>query len=314
MPTPTEKKIIQRRRAVKTGAILVPILERLLERECAPEDDEDFAFLDMLMRVRSTPREKGVFSPSMLGSCVRQAYFAKRNVEKHVSHSAQTNGYFLTGNFVHFKWQFALWKAHRAGMLELVMVPAEDLDYRHWGFFNGERLGIEVRVIDGEFGGTIDALIRVRKRIYVVDFKGINLIDFQRTVKKGAPIPYRRQIVGYSKIASKVLDLEIENALLVSECKAGPVSGTNSPLALHETLVPVAEFEADVKRRLKTLQWYDSRDELPEIECVSTRHMGFQECAFSRFCQDEVREAQVEHERRAAIRSGRMRVARSNGS
>jgi len=314
-PTPTEKRIAQKRRAKESGALLVPILERLLEKPVEPEDDEDFRFLDMLVRVRAIPRAKGVFSPSMLGSCVRQAWFSKRGEKKHLAHSPQTNGYFLTGNFVHFKWQFAMWKAHRAGLLELVKVPAETRevvwDYLPEGPY---RWGVEVRVIDGDFGGTIDVLAKLARndRPRVIDFKGINLIDFQRTVKKGAPVPYRRQIVGYSDIAERVLGIELGNPLLVSECKAGPVSGVGSPIALHETEVDRDKFRGDVKRRLKTLAWYDSRDELPEIECVSTRHMGFQECPFSRHCLEEVREAQREHEAKLARRAQNLRVSRAS--
>src|SRR3954471_23062977 len=121
--------------------VLVPILEELLERECIPEDEEDFAFMDILIRARALPRKKGVFSPSMLGSCIRQAYFAKRGTEKHESISTQRNGYFLKGNFTHFQWQFAMWKAHRAGMLEIVTVEDPYL---------GKRLAVEVRVSDPE--------------------------------------------------------------------------------------------------------------------------------------------------------------------
>lgn len=311
MPTPTERRIIQRRKARESGALLVPILEELLEYECIPEDNEDFAFLDMLLRVRAHPRAKGVFSPSMLGSCVRQAYFSKRGEEKHLAHSPQTNGYFLTGNFVHFKWQFAMWKAHRKGLLQLALVPADDLDHRHIMFFNGDRPAVEVRVIDDDFGGTIDVIPILSDGLaHVVDFKGINLIDFQRTVKRGAPIPYRRQIVGYSRIAEKKLGMEFGDALLVSECKAGPVSGIDSPLALHETRVELAKFDGDLNRRMKTLRWYDHRNELPEIECVSTRHMSFQECPFNRHCLEEVREAQKAHERKLRRRRQHLRVAR----
>lgn len=300
LPTPTEKRIIQERNAAKTGAVLVPILEKLLEDECIPEDEADYAFLDMLVRVRATPRRKGVFSPSMLGSCIRQAYFAKRGVEKHLPRNPQTNGYFLKGNFIHFQWQFAMWKAHRAGLLELVMVDAEDLDIRHVMFFNGTRPGVEVRVIDDEWGGTIDVLVKINGIIYVVDFKGINQMEFQKTMRRGASQQYRKQIVGYAKIANRVLGLEITHCLLVSENKAGPMSGNGSPLALHETLVPVADFEGEVAKRLKTLRWFDSRDEMPPHECKHTQRMGFQECPFNRFCLDEVRATQRELAAKAA--------------
>lgn len=265
-------------------------MEELLEHEVIPEDEEDFAFMLDLIKTRSTPRKKGVFSPSMLGSCLRQAYFAKRGTEKHMTANPQTNGYFLTGNFLHFKWQFALHKAHRAGMLEL--------------------LGVEVRVMDGEFGGTIDALVRIDGIVYVVDFKGINIIDFQRTVKRGAKQEYRKQIVGYAKIAAKVLDLEIEHCLLISESKSGPISGRGSPIALHETKVAVKDFEGEVAKRLRTLRWYDHKDELPPISCVSTKHMGFVECPFQRYCTDEVKAVQRKREEVAKATKKNYRVAR----
>lgn len=339
MTTPTDKTIQQRRRAAATGAVLVPILERLLEEECIPEDAEDFRFLDMLVRARALPRRKGVFSPSMLGSCMRQAYFAKRNTEKHVSKSPQMNGYFLNGNFVHFKWQFAMWKGHRAGVLELATVPIEhelvilrDLresnmlslkEYDEWAGAlnfngNGTRPGVEVRVVDGDFGGTIDVLAHMTTpetsyNTHVIDFKGINLIDYQRTIKKGAKPEYRKQIVGYAKVANKTLALNppVENCLLVSECKAGPVPGSGSPIALHETLVPVALFEGEVNRRLKTLRFADQKGDMPPAECQSTLHMCFQECGFNRFCRDEVLVTQRERERIARARNKPTTVARS---
>lgn len=344
MPTPTEKRIIQKRRAKKSGAILVPILEAVLENECIPETPQDFQFMDMLVRARALPRREGVFSPSMLGSCVRQAYFAKRGIEKHRAFSPQTNGYFLHGNFIHLKWQFALWRAHTLGMLELVSVPIDheeqivrqmflsgtedhsDEEYVRYmdalDFYrNGTRPGVEVRVVvDDDFGGTIDGLVRtkpyrVRNDLplaHVVDFKGINVIEFQRALSKGAKVEYRRQIVGYGDNVNRSdLPVQVEDCLLVSENKAGPTnSSSQSPLALHETRVQIEEHLPDVKRRLRTLRWYDKRDETPEPECVSTLHMSFQECPFNRFCLEEVREKQRERERRQAKRSRNLKVAR----
>lgn len=309
MPTPTEKRILQERRAKKTGALLVPIMERLLEDEVIPGSDDDFRFMDMLVRARALPRRKGVYSPSMLGSCIRQAYFAKRGTEKHLARNPQTNGYFLKGNFTHLQWQFAMWQAHQKGMLELVTIPiANEVDIltdMHlqgqltqkettvWmdalNFYgDGTRPGVEVRVVEGDWGGTIDVLTCMKKLNYVVDIKGINLIEYMRTIKRGAKQAYRKQIVGYAGIAKSVLDIEIAECLLVSECKAGPVTGSGSPIALHETRVPIGEFTGEVERRLRTLRWFDGRDELPPAECVNTQHMAFQECAFNRFCRDEV--------------------------
>lgn len=335
MPTPAERTLIARRKAADSGAVLVPILERLLEYPVEPEDALDFRFLDMLVRARALPRRKGVFSPSMLASCMRQSYLAKRGSEKLIAPDAQRNGYFLNGNFVHFKLQFAMWKAHRAEMLRLLTVPIEheldivtsleragkvgEHDASLWrlalNFYgDGTRPGVEVRVIEGDWGGTIDVLANIGSN-YVIDFKGLRLDEYMKTVKKGASPEYRKQLVGYAGIANKVLALDppVTDCLLVCESKSGPVSGVGSPIALHETLVPVAEFEGEVARRLRTLRHFDRVGDLPSIECVSTQHMGFQSCPFSSRCRDEVLAVQRERERKARKRAdvNGSKVARS---
>ena len=314
MPTSTERRIIEERRTRKSGMILVPILEKLLERECIPEDEDDFAFMDMLVRARSQKRSKGVFSPSQLGTCTRQAWFGKRGEEKHQIENPRSNGYFVHGNFIHFKWQFAMWKAHRAGLLELVTIKDATgltLALPDGRYKVGQRPAVEVRVVKEDLGGTIDVIAKLpnKRHPIVIDFKGINQIEFQRTVKNGAPLGYQRQIVGYSDLANDVLKLGIKEALLVCENKAGPSSSGN-PLALHETSVPLDGYVGDVQRRLRTLRWFDARDELPDIECVSTAHMMFQECPFNRFCREEVLAAQREAEARAKKREVRRQVAR----
>jgi hypothetical protein len=301
MPTPTEARILQRRRAKASGDKLRPILEQLLEEECNPEDEEDFRFLDHLVRARANPRTKGVFSPSMLGSCVRQAYFAKTGEEQHKAHSTQTNGYFLKGNFTHLQWQFALWKAHRKGLIELVTVEAETPELDFYG--NGTRPAVEIRVASksGDFAGTIDALVRIDGEVFVVDFKGINQIEYQRAIKNGIKAEYRIQIVGYAMLlnGSHIHPFVVKRCILLSENKAGPVSGAKSPLALHEQIVEVDDYKFEVRRRLTRLRSHVEEESLPAPACVSTRHNGFQECPFNRHCRAEVRAIQAERERDA---------------
>jgi hypothetical protein len=315
VPTPTEKRIIQERNAKKRGMILPAILEELLEDEVRPDDDEDFRFLGMLARARARDREEGVFSPSMLGSCVRQAYFAKTGEDKHKAQSPQTNGYFLKGDFVHFQWQFALWKAHRKGLLELVTIKAESPELDFYG--DGTRPAVEVRVKSGQgdFAGTIDAIVKIKGVYYVVDFKGINVVDFMRAVKRGAKTEYRVQIVGYAMIVngSDEFHFNVKKCLLVHECKAGPQLGSGgSPIALHETVVDVDDHKSEVRARLKSLRDYVAKEQLPPPACVSTRHQGFQECPFNRFCLVEVKQRQREHEKKAQARARntRFQVAR----
>src|SRR4051812_15273127 len=115
--TATEKRILERRKA---RGIVVPLLEDVLERQLDVESEVDQMFMLDLMKARARKRESGVFSPSMLGSCMRQAYFAKTGQTRKPATSPRSNAYFLDGNFRHYKWQFVLWKAHRAGLLILL--------------------------------------------------------------------------------------------------------------------------------------------------------------------------------------------------
>lgn len=289
MATTTEKRISQRRKA---RGVLVPILEDLFERMVEIEDEDDIGFMVDLMRNRMEPRAKGVFSPSMLSSCMRQAYFVKTGQEKQPALSPQSNGYFIDGDFRHYKWQFALWKAHRVKLLTL--------------------LGVEVRVHNeaGDFVGTIDAIVSINGRIYIVDFKGMNVRSFQKFINEGVTLSHGIQITGYGMIYSNNPDFlkHLEGGLLVGESKAGPLQN-GSPIALHEEFVPVAQFKAKVKKRIAILRRHVDNEEIPEPACVSTRHKEFQECPFAWFCRDEVLEVQRERERSARSNPQRAKVA-----
>lgn len=282
--TSTERRILERRNA---RGILVPILEEVLEDQLSVDDDEDRAFMIGLMNARARQREKGVFSPSMLSSCVRQAVFVKREVEKRKSKSPRSNAFFLDGDFRHYKWQFALWKAHRAGLLIL--------------------LGVEIRVFhpNGDFAGTIDAIVEIAGVIYVIDFKGMNVNTFQQHEKWGTKDGYVVQIVGYADIVNKAgqfesfmgsfLGVEIETCLLIGENKGGPVQ-SGSPIALHEDALSVKKHRSKVKRRMHLLRGYMTNEEVPPPSCTSTRNLGFQECPFSYLCHTEVKAIQRDKE------------------
>jgi hypothetical protein len=306
-----EKSILARRRAKSTGAVLVPLLEQLYEDEVFPTSESDYRFLDMLVRARGLPRTANVISPSMLGSCLRKVFFAATGVEKYPAHTARTYGYFAKGNFTHLQWQFALWKAHEAGLLQLATVAAElpELDF----YGDGSRPAVELRVINerGDFGGTLDALVEIDKP-YVVDFKGIRLDDYMRTVRDGASEEYQHQIVGYALAVNShhTLPHVVKDCLLVAECKAGPING-GSPLALHETHVRVDTYKDVVRARLTLVREHIGRNEIPAPACVSVRQADYQECPYSRFCTAEVRAAQRERERQARGARKPFQIARS---
>jgi hypothetical protein len=109
------------------------------------DDDLDCEYLERLIRTRARPRTKNVFSPSGLSQCVRKVYFNKTNQKKFPVDRIQSSGYFLDGNFRHFKWQFVMWKMHRAGIIKLI-----GNENSPWS------LGAEVWVgsKSGDYGGT----------------------------------------------------------------------------------------------------------------------------------------------------------------
>jgi hypothetical protein len=214
-------------------------------------------------------------------------------MERRYAEAPQTNAYFLDGNFRHYKWQFALWKAHRLGLLTLIAV--------------------ELRILhpNGDFAGTLDALVEIDGVLYIVDFKGMNVRDFQRFVAEGIRIGHRIQIVGYGMIA-RLNDISVEKAILVAESKAGPVNGS-SPIALHEDIVEIKADRALVKKRMRELRSYVEKAEIPEPACVSTRHKEFQECPFAWYCREEIQSIQKAREREAhhgISRRKELRVAR----
>jgi hypothetical protein len=290
MSTTTEKRITERRRA---KGVLIPILEDIFESMVEVEDEDDIGFMNDLMRARMRERQKGVFSPSMLSSCMRQAYFVKTGQEKRPALAPGTNAIFLDGDFRHYKWQFALWKAHQAKKLTL--------------------LGVEVRVHSesGDFVGTIDAIVSIGGRIYIVDFKGMNVRSFMEFVNKGITLGHGIQITGYGMIYAKTpfLKKELEGCLLIGESKGGVIQGV-SPLALHEEFVPIRRFKSKVKKRLAALRRHVEEEDIPSPACVSTRHKEFQECPFSWYCREEVKVIQKERERAARSNPRKLSVSK----
>jgi hypothetical protein len=276
MPTPTEISI---RQARKAEGILVPLLEDLL-RYPVEIEAEDVEFLQSLIESRSKPRKKGIYSPSALGSCVRQVYFVKTKQKRKIAPNKKTYGIFLDGTFRHFKWQFALWKLHRAGVIHLI--------------------GCEIFVQSkrGDWGGTLDALFLYQGEPYIVDFKGMNTRNFMSFISYGTQLGYRVQITGYGVLvsASREFSMKIENCLLVAESKNGPLD-KGSPLGLSEQLIKVSDYKGDVRRRLELLREYEEANEIPPPECTSTKSMEFMGCPFSWFCRGEVEKVEARKKR-----------------
>ncbi len=189
-----------------------------------------------------------------------------------------------------FKWQFALWKLHRRNKIIL-----------H---------GCEIRVfsVQGDFAGTIDALISIDNEKYLIDFKGINVPDFMRFTRRGIDPKHRLQIVGYGIIVNgSNLPYQVKYCLLVGESKGGPISGGNA-IGLHEDCVEVNTYKAEVRRRLQLLRDYEKKSEIPPIECENIRQSQFTNCPYSKWCRQEV--LKVQHEKVSDVD---FKVARPNG-
>jgi hypothetical protein len=276
--TLVERKIIEARRR---KGVLVPILEEILENMVEVEDELDEKFMLDLMRARRAPREKGVFSPSMLGSCMRKAYFAKTGKQKFPATSPTTNYYFFDGDFRHYKWQFALWKAHRAGLLDASWrrgtgLPSERRFRRnHRCHCQYRRQGLH-RGLQGDASHCVPDL-----RAW------------------GTPDDYKIQIIGYGQIVNlacafesfmgEFLGIEVEFCLLIGESKGGPSQRGSSVIALHEDKLAVKEHRAKVKRKMHTLRRYVTNEEVPPPACTNTRIKLFQECPFAPHCREEVK-------------------------
>lgn len=282
--TSTDDLIKQLKRSGRSKAILTPKIEEFMQRPIEIEDEADKQFLADLIEARSTPRNKGVYSPSMLASCLRQIYLIKNGeIQQKKLHRIEASGFFLDGNFRHFKWQFAVWKMHRAGIVQLIDVGSTCL-------------GTEVYVENekGDFGGTLDQLVYMPDENIIVtnDYKGMNGNSFNQSVNRGPGNRYIWQSVGYAKLANSYLDLpqKIDSVLIIGENKNGPVNTRRikTPLGLYEWRIPITDHEFTVSRRLKTLRAYERRQELPPIECHSTRQMMFKDCPFASFCRGEI--------------------------
>ena len=267
MATPTEISIKQSRKA---KGIIVPLLEDLFRHPIGIEDDEDREFLRQLIERQSTPRKVRRYSPSALGSCVRKVYFIRNGQTQKVAVNKRLYGIFFDGTFRHFKWQFALWKLHRKGVIELI--------------------GCEIYVKSkrDDYGGTLDALLRYKGELYIVDFKGMNAYSFMNFLSNGAPPGYGLQITGYGILVSAGREYTgaVENCLLIGENKNGPLN--DSPLALHEHVVKVSKYKKLVQRRLEILRQYEETNKVPPAECTKTTSMDFQGCNYSWFCRGEV--------------------------
>lgn len=297
MPRTQTEKLI--RHSKRRSGVLVPLLEDLFQRPVEIESEDDIQFLVEVLRsqiARSQARvEKPLFSPSQLAHCLRYVYLLKHNrelgIERAKSIRVEPHFYFFNGNFLHLKWQFALYKLEKkindAKVFSLVAVEVPIVSKR------------------GDHGGTVDALVSIERELYIVDFKGLNVRTFVEITRGFIPPEYALQIADYGmlfnanrKTQKQAGGVKIAKGLLITESKGGP--DPKHLIALHETEVEIKTSLPEVRRRLEVLRKHGEENSIPPPECQSTGSIAFLGCPFRKFCKEEV--AEIQRRRRSAER------------
>jgi hypothetical protein len=273
--------------------LLVPLLEDLFQYPVDVDGPDDISFIvNTLERqvARSVDRVHAPkYSPSQLASCLRQVYLLKHHqqlgVNKLASVRIEPNFYFFTGNWIHLKWQFALFKLDK-------FIGDPTIFRLH---------GVEIPIVSKhkDHGGTVDALCSVYEEPIIVDAKGLNVRTFGEITRGYVPDEYVIQLTDYQMLfnSQRLGKLpKIKRGLLLVENKGGP--DNKHPLALVEHEVEIRTHLPEVRRRLEVLREHERNKEIPPPECVKTTTLQFQGCPFRDFCRQEVKA--IERELRRA--------------
>lgn len=311
----------QRRNGREREQLIVPLLTELLSEPLEIRNESDASWLYTLamktverdkQRKESYDKDEMVFSPSGLASCLRRVYLSK-NHKKHGLKSVRLRApephfYFFTGDWLHLKWQYALYRLSLVNP-DFLLIDSE----------------MQIMSKRKDHGGTIDVFCIYKKEPLIIDVKGLNVRAFN-SVDRGEPSHnYRVQVADYGMLLNSaitsgryklpywVLDHlgmkelpKIKRGIILAENKGGP--DMNHPIALTEHIVDLKSNMPEVRVRLEVLREHDEKEEIPEPECISTRFADFTGCPFSEFCRKEVR--RIEAARAKAIDPTKLKVAR----
>jgi hypothetical protein len=254
-----------------------------------------------------------VFSPSSLAKCLRKVYLSKKHqdlgLERVGTYDLNAQSYFHTGDWIHLKWQFALYKLNQLYPKDFILL---DLEF-------------PIMSKHGDHGGTVDALALIHGEPFIIDVKGLNIRGFQK-VDAGEPADdYRIQVADYIMLLNaqrgwpidptwkKILKMDtfpkVTRGIILAESKGGPT--TAHPAGLTEFIVDAEQNMPEVRFRLARLREHEQADTIPEIECTSTRTIQFQGCPFAGYCKKEV--SRVERANLASKDTSEFRVAAPTG-
>lgn len=279
MPDSINKRVRKVKETPK--GILVPMIQNFMENSpvdiSSPEDVKFLTELQTKMMHREEDRRTeglGVFSPSSLGdSCVRKSYLTRHAVRPEGAPSPydfRSHYFFMTGNFLHIKWQFALYKMER-------YIANSKIFHVH-----GYEIGVKSK--RGDNMGTIDVVASVYEEPFVIDFKGLNTWSATRVGYGKIPVGYKSQVGNYLVLWNSQKDkpFRIERGLLVVEDKSGAKD------ILQEAVITLERNGRRVRNRLELLREYEANGEMPPPLCKSLKDRNFTGCPFRGICREEV--------------------------
>lgn len=299
-----EKSLSQQKRDQESGQLIVPLIHELLKHNVEIENADDVQFLTALANKqveRDLIRKQGdgVFSPSGLASCLRRVYLSKNwkklGYERIELPAIEPHYYFMTGDFLHLKWQFLFYKLSLRYPDHFILIDVE----------------LPIASKRGDHGGTIDvlALIKNEKGLWelvIIDIKGLNVRGWQKIDEGNISHDYRIQVADYGMLVNSAIQHgklrlpeelrdrgivltkpKVSRGILLAENKGGP--DYRHPAALTEHVISIKENTPDVRARLELLRHHEEEETLPEIECVSTRGIQYQGCPFAGVCKEEIK-------------------------
>lgn len=247
-------KMVKRAKARKFDPLRPLLDEYLLTRAASSNRFLEPPFTDLTER----PRPPGRISPSSVGGCQKRAAFKFLGAKGFTKIDPDLQLIFDDGNWRHLKWGWTFLDMEAVLGKEKFEVVSleEDVSYRPL-----------------YVAGSLDAVVNIGGKKWVVDFKGANLFSWNETYMKNEPkVDHIWQLILYMKAR------RVRRGMLVYENK-------NS----QEIKVYVVEFNDDdweeVTRWIKPVIKKLKDKRLPQMdhECTKGSRME-QQCPYSKWC------------------------------
>lgn len=247
-------KMVKRAKARKRDPLRPLLDEYLLTREDSPTRFLRPPFDDLTER----PRPPGRISPSSIGGCQKRAVFKFLGVKGFMKIDPDLQLIFDDGNWRHLKWGWTFYDMEAVLGKEKFEVISMEEDVSYDPLY---------------VAGSLDTVVRINGKKWVVDFKGANLYTWTDAFMNNEPkVDHIWQLMLYMKAR------RIRRGLLMYENKNN-----------QEVKVFVVEFNDDdwseVVRWIKPVIKKLRERRLPQMdhECTKGSRME-QQCPFSKWC------------------------------